>query len=103
MSRRKTIDEVQLEQEKLEQEMKVRQQKLKALKRQAKEEERNQRTHRLCVHGAMLEQYLSPVVYSDEQIGKILQAVFNRSETVEMLNSIRRTNEERSEATGVPL
>ena len=58
MARKKMIEELRSEQEKLEQELKVKTQNLKALRQQDTELARKERTHRLCTHGAMLEQYL---------------------------------------------
>ena len=60
MARKKTIDELRIEREKAEQDLKLRQENLKKLKAKEAELTRNARTHRLCTHGAMLEQYLSP-------------------------------------------
>ena len=58
MARTKTVEELQAEQERIENELKIKTQKLKALKQQQQEQLRKERTHRLCTHGAMLEQYL---------------------------------------------
>ena len=45
----------------------------------------------------MLEQYLSPDEFTDEQIDRILKAIFRRSDTVEMLNSVKRQAESQSD------
>lgn len=65
----------------------------------AKEAEltRNARTHRLCTHGAMLEQYLSPDEFTTEQIETILKALFRRSDNLEMIQSVKRQVESRSD------
>ena len=68
MARTKTGEELQAEQERNEKELKIKTQKLKALQQQEKEQLRKERTHRLCTHGAMLEQYLPPEEYSDKQM-----------------------------------
>ena len=79
MARKKTIDELRIEREKAEQDLKMRQENLKKLKQKEAELTRNARTHRLCTHGAMLEQYLSPDEFTTEQIETILKALFRRS------------------------
>ena len=93
MARKKTLEELQAEREKAEQDLRMRQENLKKLA----ELTRSQRTHRLCTHGAMLEQYISPDEFTDEQIDRILKAVFRRSETIEMLKSVKRQTEGQSE------
>lgn len=45
----------------------------------------------------MLEQYISPDEFTDEQIDRILKAIFRRSETIEMLQSVKRQAESQSE------
>ena len=97
MARKKTIDELRIEREKAEQDLKLRQENLKKLKAKEAELTRSQRTHRLCTHGAMLEQYLSPDEFTDEQIDRILRAIFRRYDTIEMLNSVKRQAESQSD------
>ena len=97
MARKKTIDELHIEREKAEQDLKLRQENLKKLKAKETELPRNARPHRLCTHGAMLEQYMSPDEFSDEQIDRILKAIFMRSDTIEMLNSVKRQAESQSD------
>lgn len=97
MARKKTLEELQAEREKAEQDLRMRQENLKKLKQKEAELTRSQRTHRLCTHGAMLEQYISPDDFTDEQIDRILKAVFRRSETIEMLQSVKRQAEGQSE------
>ena len=97
MARKKTLEELQAEREKAEQDLRMRQENLKKLKQKEAELTRSQRTHRLCTHGAMLEQYISPDEFTDEQIDRILKAIFRRSETIEMLQSVKRQAEGQSE------
>ena len=97
MARKKTIDELRIEREKAEQDLKLRQENLKKLKAKEAELTRNARTHRLCTHGAMLEQYLSPDEFTDEKIDRILRAIFRRSDTIEMLSSVKRQTESQSD------
>lgn len=92
MAQRKTVQDLKKEQEKLEQELKIKQQNLKALKKQSAELERRERTHRLCTHGAMLEQYLNPDEYTDDQISYILREIFNDPSFREFLREIREQN-----------
>lgn len=98
MARKKTIAELRSEQEKLEQELKTKQQSLKALRQQEAELTRRERTHRLCTHGAMLEQYLAPEKYTDEQIETILKTIFGWNGTAEMLRRVQREAEAGDEA-----
>ena len=85
------------EREKAEQDLKMRQENLKKLKQKEAELTRNARTHRLCTHGAMLEQYLSPDEFTTEQIETILKALFRRSDNLEMIQSVKRQAESRSD------
>lgn len=93
MARKKTIDELRIEREKAEQDLKLRQENLRKLRKKEAELTRNARTHRLCTHGAMLEQYLSPEEFTDEQIDGILKSVFRRLDIIEMLESVKRQAE----------
>ena len=92
MARKKTIDELRIEREKAEQDLKLKQDNLRKLRKKEAELTRNARTHRLCTqtHGAMLEQYLSPDEFTDEQIESILKSVFRRTDIIEMLESVKR-------------
>ena len=85
MARKKTIEEIRIEREKAEQRLKLQEQNLKSLKRKEAEMTRNARTHRLCTHGAMLEQYLNPEEYTDEQIERILKDIFRRPDIASMI------------------
>ena len=93
MARKKTIDELRIEREKAEQDLKLRQENLRKLRKKEAELTRNARTHRLFTHGAMLEQYLSPDEFTDEQIESILKSVFRRTDIIEMLESVKRQAE----------
>lgn len=59
MARKKTLEELQTEREKAEQDLKMRQENLKKLKQKEAELTRNARTHRLCIHGTILNHDLS--------------------------------------------
>ena len=97
MARKKTLAELQAEREKAERDLMLRQENLKKLKQKEAELTRSQRTHRLCTHGAMLEQYLSPDEFTTEQIERILKALFRRSDNLEMIQSVKRQAESQSE------
>lgn len=102
MARKKTLEELQTEREKAEQDLRMRQENLKKLKQKEAELTRSQRTHRLCTHGDILEQYISTDEFTDEQSDRILKAIFRRSETIEMLQSVKRQAESQSETYEVP-
>lgn len=89
MSKKKTTAELQAELETAKQEKKITEQRIKILKNMQKELTRRERTHRLCVHGGMLERYLKPGEFSDEQIERILQTIFSESRTRELLEKER--------------
>jgi len=85
MARKKTLEEVRAQREKYEEKLKVEAQNLKILKQREAELTRKERTHRLCTHGAMIEQYLNPEKYTDEEFALILKAIFHVPEVVQML------------------
>lgn len=97
MAKKKTLQELQEEQEKMENELKVKTQKLKALKQQEKELARKERTHRLCTHGAMLEQYLPPEENTDEQIDRFLRTLFQIPEVMQILHRVKAESDEQPE------
>ena len=99
MAPRKTAQDLKKEKEKLEQELKIKQQNLKALKKQSAELQRRERTHRLCTHGALLEQYMSPDDFTDEQISYALNEIFNVPDIRKFLQEIR---EQTNSATEIP-
>ena len=98
MAKKETAAELRAEQEKLEQELALKTQRLKELKQRGAELERKERTHRLCTHGAMLEQYLDPASFTDAQVESILQVLFRRAETAALLESAKRQTAARDEA-----
>ena len=97
MARTKTVEELQAEQERIENELKIKTQKLKALKQQTQEQLRKERTHRLCTHGAMLEQYLPPEEFTDDQIDKILRSVFQSDNVKQFMYRIKEQPDEKPE------
>lgn len=97
MARTKTVQELQAEQERIENELKMKNQKLKELRQQEKELARKERTHRLCTHGAMLEQYLPPEEFNDDQIDKILKGVFQSDNVKQFMYRIKEQTDEQPE------
>ena len=97
MAKKKTAQDLRTEQERLENELKVKTQKLKTLKQQEKELARKERTHRLCTHGAMLEQYLPPEEFTDDQIDKILRSVFQSDNVKQFMYRIKEQTDEQPE------
>ena len=97
MARKKTVEELQAEQERIEKELKIKTQKLKALQQQQKEQLRKERTHRLCTHGAMLEQYLPPEEYNDKQIDEFFKTMFQIPEVMRILQRIKEQTDEQPE------
>ena len=97
MAKKKTIQELQAAQERIEKELKAKSQKLKELRDLEKEELRKARTHRLCTHGAMLEQYLKPEEYTDTQIDMFLKTLFQIPEVMKILQRVKEETDEPAE------
>ncbi len=97
MAKKKTVQEVQAARERIENELKMKNQKFKALRQQEKELARKERTHRLCTHGAMLEQYLPPEEYTNEQIDEFFRTLFRIPEVMQILNRIKEQTDEPAE------
>lgn len=85
MSGKKTLHELLEERNRAEHELKIAKQDLKILESEEKRLRRNERTHRLCNHGGLLETYLPPEEYTDEQIQSILKNIFCWPQTGELL------------------
>ena len=80
MPRKKTREELTSEIEKTNKKIKIIKQRIKIMEHKLSQEMRRERTHRLCNHGADLEVYLKPELYSDEQIRRILKEIFALTE-----------------------
>ncbi|MBR2187985.1 MAG: DUF3847 domain-containing protein [Eubacterium sp.] len=98
MAKKKTLEELQTEQMNAERELKIAKQNIRILQHQAAELTRRERTHRLCTHGAMLEQYLKPEVFTDEQIEEILRTIFRRNDVTVFINDIAKQVKSADEA-----
>ena len=61
----------------------------KMLQHQAKQLTRNERTHRLCTRGAMLESHLPhPESVTDEQVSLLLKLLFRQSENRKIMEQV---------------
>lgn len=89
MGKEKSLQELEIEQQKAKQELKIAEQNVKILESEERRLTRNQRTHRLCNHGGLLECFLPPEEYSDEQMEIILKAIFHWPETEKLLEQIK--------------
>ena len=76
MPRKKTREELVLDLTKTKRKAKRSNQEVKILEKMLSEQIRKERTHRLCNHGADLEVYLKPEVFTDEEIRSILKEIF---------------------------
>ena len=89
MGIRKQLSDLEIEAEKARYDLKIAKQNIHILENQTKELTRRKRTHRLCTHGAMLEQYLPPDQFTDEQMKVILKELFRKPETKGLLERIK--------------
>ena len=76
MPRKKTREELVSDLAKTKRKAKCSNQEVKILEKMLSEQIRKERTHRLCNHGADLEVYLKPEVFTDEEIRSILKEIF---------------------------
>ena len=88
MPKKKTRDELTLQIEKTKKRIKYKKQRIKIMEHKLSQEMRRERTHRLCNHGADLEVYLKPEVFTDEQIRKILKDIFALPEVQKIVAEI---------------
>ncbi len=80
MPRRITREDYVRRLQKNEKRVKYLKQRIKIMERKRTEALRKERTHRLCNHGADLEVYLKPELFSDEQIRNLLKEIFSLPE-----------------------
>ena len=76
MPKKKTREELVSDLAKTKRKAKRSNQEVKILEKMLSEQIRKERTHRLCNHGADLEVYLKPEVFTDEEIRSILKEIF---------------------------
>ena len=85
----KRMDQLKTAVEKATQKQHSAEQEKKRYLAQLRQLERNERTHRLCTRGAYLEKLLlEPELFSDEEVFKFLDYVFNTPYVKERLQSI---------------
>ena len=93
-----TLEKLKQEIEKAETKLRWAEHKEKILEHQIKTLNRKERTHRLCTRGAMLESHLPhPELLGDEQVSTILNILFHRSDTKQLLEKMLAGNEEDAE------
>lgn len=90
MSKKKTISQLQAELERAEHDRKITDQNIRILKEKQTKLTRRERTHRLCTHGGMIERYLDPAVFTDEQISRLLKDIFSMAEIKELLEKVKK-------------
>ena len=86
---KKSLQELAAEQKNIENELKIMKQKRRILEQQKKDLTRRQRTHRLCNHGGLLEHFLPSDQFTDAQMKTILQELFQKPETQELMTRIK--------------
>ncbi len=90
----KTKDELLEIKSRNEAELKRLENRQKYLDSQIRKLTRNERTHRLCNRGAMLEKYLgSPELLTDEQVNTILKIAFHNRAVGELIERFKSDNE----------
>ena len=89
MEKKRTFQELRDERQKAEHELKIAEQNVKILQSEERRLTRNQRTHRLCNHGGLLECFLPPDKFTDEQMEVILKEIFRKPETKELMERIK--------------
>ena len=83
------LEKLNQEIEKTEAKLRRAQHEEKILQHQIKTLNRKERTHRLCTRGAMLESCLPhPEAVTDEQVSAIFNALFGRSETKRLIDTV---------------
>ena len=92
VSRKKSIHELREEEAKAKRELKNAEQNLKILESEEKRLRKNERTHRLCNHGGLLEFYLPPEEFTDEQIQSIMKTIFYWPQTKDLLEIEKNKN-----------
>jgi len=93
MKQKEKLEKINQDIAKTESRLKRAEQEEKILQHQLKTLNRKERTHRLCTRGAMLESYLpQSEILTDEQIGKILNIIFNKNDVKQILNKLLEKN-----------
>lgn len=90
MTKKKTLEELRAAEEKVERNLKIANQNLHILERDKKELTRKKRVNRLCNHGGLLEKYLPPDKFTDEQMQEILTTIFRWNDVIVFINDIAK-------------
>ena len=95
-----TLKELYAEKGKVQEELRKAKQKEKILNNQLNKLTRNERTHRLCTRGAMLETFLPhPELLTDDEIMSLLKAVFHTNQAESTVKKLARLSEARGSLT----
>ena len=89
MGKEKSLQELDAERQKAERELKIAEQNVRILESENRRLNRKYRTHRLCTHGGLLECFLPPDQFSDEQMEAILKEIFRKPETQDLMEHIK--------------
>ncbi len=85
-----------------EKKLKAAENKKKALEQSVRKLTRNERTHRLCTRGGMLEAFLKqPTILTDEDVMELLTFLFRSEEAQNKLSSLIEERMEETELAGV--
>ena len=98
MAKKQSLEALRAQRLKAEHELRVIRQNLQIIQHKEHEMNRRLRTHRLCMHGGMLERYLRPDDYTDEQIEQILSLLFHRQSTFDLMEQVKQSSESPAES-----
>ena len=90
VAKKMSLEELLAEEEKAERELKIANQNIRILKNEKKKLTRKDRTHRLCNHGGLLEKYLPPDRFTDEQMEEILTTLFRWNDVIVLINDVAK-------------
>ena len=87
------LEKINRELERSEAKLRRAEDEVKILEHQMKQLTRKEWTHRLCTRGAMVESYFpDPEAVTDEQIKMILNVLFHRSDTKQLMETVLAEN-----------
>lgn len=90
VAKKMSLEELAVEKGKAEREIKIAKQNLRILAAEKKGLTRRERMNRLRTHGAMLEQYLNPEVFTDDKIEEILRTIFRWNDVIVYVNDVAK-------------
>jgi hypothetical protein len=98
MTKKKTIEQIREEAEKAERQKQFYENEIRIARTQIKCLTRKERTHRLCIHGGMLEKFIErPDILSEEQIMQILAFAFHKNDVQDVLRQMIEEAEKRKQ------